>query len=75
VMAPDGSGERLLSQGFLVEGATFCPNGRVIMFYRQTPLAAGHDSRLVSIGIDGFNERLTPTPTDASDPSWSPLLS
>jgi TolB protein len=75
VMAPDGSGERILSQGFLVEGATFCPNGRVIMFYRQTPSASGHDSRLVTIGIDGFNERLVDTPTDASDPSWSPLLS
>ena len=74
VMAPDGSGERLLSQGFLVEGATFCPNGRVIMFYRQTPGSGGHDSRLVTIGIDGFNERLVDTPTDASDPSWSPLL-
>jgi TolB protein len=75
VMAPDGSGERILSQGFLVEGATFCPNGRVIMFYRETPSLDGHDSRLVTIGIDGFNERLTDTPTDASDPSWSPLLS
>jgi TolB protein len=75
VMQPDGSGERILSQGFLVEAATFCPNGRVIMFYRQTPGAGGHDSRLVTIGIDGFNERLVDTPTDASDPSWSPLLS
>jgi TolB protein len=75
VMAPDGSGERILSQGFLVEGASFCPNGRVIMFYRQTPSEGGHDSRLVTIGIDGFNERLVDTPTNASDPSWSPLLS
>jgi TolB protein len=74
VMQPDGTGERILSQGFLVEGATFCPNGRVIMFYRQTPTETGHDSRLVTIGIDGFNERLTDTPTNASDPSWSPLL-
>jgi TolB protein len=74
VMAPDGSGERSLSQGFLVGGATFCPNGRVIMFYRQTPSAEGHDSHLVTIGIDGFNERITVTPTDASDPSWSALL-
>jgi TolB protein len=75
VMQPDGSGERILSQGFLVEAASFCPNGRVIMFYRQTPTVSGHDSRLVSIGIDGFNERLVDTPTNASDPSWSPLLS
>jgi TolB protein len=74
VMQPDGSGERILSQGFLVEGATFCPNGRVIMFYRQTPNGNGHDSRLVSIGVDGFNERIVDTPSNGSDPSWGPLL-
>jgi len=71
VMAPDGSGERLLSQGFVVESPTFCPNGRVLMFDRQT----GNQFSLVSIGIDGFNERIVDTPTDASDPSWGPLLS
>ncbi len=74
VMQPDGSGERILSQGFLVGGSSFCPNGRVLMFYRQTPTEDGHSSRLVTIGIDGFNERLVDTPTYASDPSWGPLL-
>ncbi len=75
VMKPDGSGERLLSQGYLEEGATFCPNGRVIMFYRQSPLRVGNVSHLVTIGVDGFNERITPTPTNAEDPSWGPRLS
>ena len=74
VMAPDGSGERILSQGYLVEGSTFCPNGRVVMFYRQSPTGNGHSSNLVTIGVDGFNERLVNTPTYASDPSWGPLL-
>ena len=74
VMRPDGSGERVLSQGYLEEGSTFCPNGRVIMFYRQTPLRVGDVSHLVTIGVDGFNERITPTPTNATDPSWSPIL-
>ncbi|MDE1883079.1 MAG: Tol-Pal system protein TolB [Rhodospirillales bacterium] len=74
VMAPDGTGERILSQGFLVECSTFCPNGRVIMFCRQTPTGSGHSSNLVTIGVDGFNERLVDTPTYASDPSWGPLL-
>ena len=32
VMHPDGSGERILSEGWLVEGPTFAPNGRVLMF-------------------------------------------
>ena len=36
-MHPDGSGERLLTQGFLVEGPTWAPNGRVLMYFRQTP--------------------------------------
>jgi TolB protein len=74
VMAPDGTGERILTQGFLVENSTFCPNGRVIMFDRQSPTASGHDSRLVTIGIDGFNEQTVDTPTYGSDPSWGPLL-
>ena len=74
VMAPDGTGERIISQGFLVESPTFCPNGRVIMFCRQSPTGSGHSSNLVTIGVDGFNERVVNTPTYASDPSWGPLL-
>uniref|UniRef100_A0A8J4M6E3 Tol-Pal system protein TolB n=1 Tax=Acidicaldus sp. TaxID=1872105 RepID=A0A8J4M6E3_9PROT len=77
VMHPDGSGERILSQGFAVEGPTFCPNGRVIMFWRETPArdsrGDGYSSRLVSVDITGFHERVAPTPTDATDPAWSPL--
>jgi TolB protein len=74
VMAPDGTGERILSQGYLVGGASFCPNGRVLMFYRQTPSGDGTGDRLSTIGIDGFNEQLVDTPSYASDPSWGPLL-
>ncbi len=78
VMRPDGSGERILSESFAVEGPTFAPNGRVLMFYRETASrdrsGAGFSSRLVSIDITGFNERPVTTPTDASDPAWSPLL-
>ncbi len=78
VMRPDGSGERILSESFSVEGPTFAPNGRVLMFYRENPArdssGSGYSSRLVSIDITGFNERVVNTPTDASDPAWSPLL-
>jgi len=77
VMHPDGTGERILSESFSVDGPTFAPNGRVIMFWRQTAsrdsYGNGFSSRLVSIDITGFNERQVPTPTDASDPAWSPL--
>ena len=79
VMRPDGSGERILSEGYVVEGPTFCPNGRVIMFWRETAArdarGNGYSSRVVSIDIAGFNERPVTTPTDASDPAWSPLIS
>jgi TolB protein len=79
VMHPDGSGERILSESYYVEGPTFAPNGRVIMFWRETPAqdsrGRGFSARLVSIDITGFNERAVQTPTDASDPAWSPLLS
>ena len=78
VMRPDGSGERVLSESYSVEGPTFAPNGRVIMFWRESPArdnrGAGFSSRLVSIDITGFNERVVATPTDASEPAWSPLL-
>jgi TolB protein len=77
VMHPDGSGERILSESWAVEGPTFAPNGRVIMFWRETRArdarGSGFSSRLVSIDITGFNERVADTPTDASDPAWSPL--
>ncbi len=76
VMRPDGSGERLLTRGYLVEGPTWSSNGRVIVFTRQergTRTTNGR-SRLFSVDVTGFNEREIITPMDASDPAWSPLL-
>jgi TolB protein len=77
VMRPDGSGERILSESYYCEGPTFAPNGRVIMFWRETrsrdAAGDGFSARLYSIDITGFNERAVTTPTDASDPAWSPL--
>jgi TolB protein len=72
VMRPDGSGERMLSQGWLVEGPTWAPNGRVLAFYTQDQ---GGRTQLHSIDLTGHNERVLKTPMDGSDPAWSPLLS
>ena len=62
-----------------MEAPTFAPNGRVLMFYRESRATdargGGYSARLVSIDIAGFNERPIMTPTDATDPTWSPLLS
>lgn len=77
VMHPDGSGERLLTQSFLVEGPTWAPNGRVLMYFKQGRSdSSGHGggSRLWTIDLTGFNEREVITPQDASDPAWSPLI-
>jgi TolB protein len=77
VMRTDGSGERLLAEGFLVEAPTWAPNGRVLMYFRQEPTDArggGGRTRLYSIDLTGHNERELVTPTDASDPAWSPLI-
>jgi len=73
VMKPDGTGERILTEGFHNEGPTFAPNGRVIMFFRDPGGNAGPS--LFSIDIAGRNELRVPTPSYASDPAWSPLLS
>jgi TolB protein len=77
VMGVDGKGERLLAQGFLVEGPTWAPNGRVLMYFREEPSGKdgkGTRSRLYSVDLTGYNEREVVTPLDASDPAWSPLI-
>ncbi|HTP92069.1 MAG TPA: Tol-Pal system beta propeller repeat protein TolB [Xanthobacteraceae bacterium] len=73
VMKPDGSGERILTEGFHNEGPTFAPNGRVIMFFRDEVGSPGPS--LFTIDIAGRNNLKVPTPSFASDPAWSPLLS
>ena len=73
VMRPDGSGERILTEGFHNEGPTWAPNGRVLMFFRESPGANG-GPKLYSIDLTGYNERQVVTPSFASDPAWSPLL-
>jgi len=78
VMRPDGSGERLLTENFYQEAPSWAPNGRVLIFYRETKSDSegkGFSAKLWSIDLTGYNERLIDTETDGSDPSWSSLLS
>ncbi len=78
VMRPDGSGERLLTENFYQEAPSWSPNGRVLIFYRETKSDSkgeGFTAKLWSIDLTGYNEILVKTETDASDPSWSSLLS
>ena len=72
-MRPDGSEERLIAEGYLTEGPTWAPGGRVLSFFRQIPQKDGRmKTRLFVIDITGYRERELNTPEDASDPAWSP---
>lgn len=72
VMRTDGSEERLLTASRLDEGPTWSPNGRVLMFMRETQGATGTSS-LYSVDISGRNLQAVPVQGGASDPSWGPL--
>lgn len=77
VMRPDGSGERLIDRSYHVEGPTWAPNGRVLMYFsegRSDARGLGKNARLYSIDLTGYNKREVITPTEASDPAWSPLI-
>lgn len=73
VMRPDGGGERILTEGYHNEGPSWAPNGRVLMFFRESQGASG-GPRIYSVDLTGYNERVVRTPSFASDPAWSPLL-
>ena len=72
VIRVDGSEERLLTSSFLDEGPTWSPNGRVLMFFRETPGAAGAPS-LYSVDITGRNLKKVSAAGFGSDPSWGRL--
>ena len=76
VMTPEpGEGERLLAFGDLVEGPTWSPNGRVIMFAHETYGSGEGTERVIkSIDLTGYVERTIRTRGAASDPAWSAVI-
>ena len=77
VMEIDGSNERMIAKSFHVEGPTWSPNGRYLMYFKDERSSAdgsGGDSSLYSIDLTGYNERKIITPLGGSDPAWSPLM-
>jgi TolB protein len=72
VIQKDGSGLRILTDGYQDESPTWSPNGRVIAFERTAARGAG--PKLHSIDLTGRNERRLPTPRDATNPTWGPVL-
>jgi TolB protein len=71
VMKPDGSDERILTSSYLDEGPAWAPNGRVLLFSRET---SGGTSKLWSVDVTGRILQPMPYPGAGSDPAWSPLL-
>ena len=73
VMNIDGTGERILTQSFIDEAPSWAPNGRALVFFRETPGEEG-SPKLFSISLTGQNMIAIVTPEFASDPSWSGIL-
>lgn len=69
--------ERILTSGFLVESPCWANNGRVIAFTKGSKPRNNNNvglNRIYTVDFTGYNERIIPTPHDASDPDWSKLL-
>lgn len=71
VMKPDGTDERILTSSYLDEGPAWAPNGRVLLFSRES---SGGASKLWSVDVTGRILQPMPYPGAGSDPAWSPLL-
>ncbi len=72
VITPSGGGERLLTNSWQDEAPTWAPNGRVIQFFRTS--RGNGNTAIWQVDLTGRNERRLPTPVNASDPAWGPLL-
>ena len=72
VMSPDGRNFRKLTSAWQDEAPTWSPNGRIIQFFR-TERNSGKTA-IYQVDLTGENERRLPTPVNASDPAWGPIL-
>jgi TolB protein len=72
VMSPGGGNMRTLTDSWQDEAPTWSPNGRIIQFFR-TERNSGK-ATIWQVDLTGRNERRLPTPVDASDPAWGPVL-
>jgi len=72
VMSPSGGNMRHLTNAWQDEAPTWSPNGRIIQFFR-TERNSGK-AALYQVDLTGENLRQLPTPVDASDPAWGPIL-
>lgn len=73
-IAPSGRGEKLLTSGYLVEGAKWSPNGRYLIYSKKrAPYGIESIPRIFIIDIITGHEYEVPTPKEqgATDPDWN----
>jgi TolB protein len=68
IIRPDGTEERVLTTGYLTEGPSWSPNGRVIIFSHQD---YAKREKIYSVDVTGYNKHEITTPFNAIDPEWS----
>lgn len=75
VIRPDGTDERLITGGYLVDSPAWSPNGRVILFTREDKARKGSPvSKLWAVDLTGRGLHQVKTPREATDGNWSQLL-
>ena len=70
----DGSGERIISTGYLTESPSWSPNGRTLIFNKVSKSNERLVSSIFTIDITGNLEKKIATPGEASDPDWGPSI-
>jgi TolB protein len=73
ITSPNGTGEKLLTNSYLAEGAKWSPNGRYLIYSRKkSPYGTGSVPRLYIIDVITGFEFEVPTPANegATDPDW-----
>jgi TolB protein len=68
IMAPDGTGEKILTAGPRDEGPSWAASSREIVFQRTDP--SGRPA-IYRVSLDGSAARRMTIPQDGSDPNWS----
>ena len=74
LMKRDGSGERIISKGYLTESPSWSPNGRTLVFNKIIKKNNKLVSSIFTIDITGNLEKKIITPNEASDPDWGPSI-
>ncbi len=72
VMKPDGTAERIIADGYHMEGPTWAPNGRYVMYFREGGGSGGASIWLAD--VTGTVQVQVKTQGFASGPAWSPML-